>query len=138
MVQLSFSADEWISQYREGNPIWIATLCNGQTVYCDDGRYEPHSAWSRLKEYCRENCLTISEMRFGFRSNMFSLPPNKAGYFFCRSLLCGVGQGVPTYSWKLGYIENGIVKVQSWIVPPFIAEGTEQREINDCGDFLIS
>ena len=53
-VFLSKEMDAYIRVYADNNPLWIATLSNGETIYQDDGRpnVKPLSAWSRVKKYC--------------------------------------------------------------------------------------
>ena len=43
--------DSYVNQYGDKNPMWIAELSNGETIYQDDGRPNavPESAWARLK-----------------------------------------------------------------------------------------
>ena len=67
--------DEFMVNYAEGNPIWIVTLSNGETIYRDDGRpgLLTHNAWRRLYHYCTEYYLHIVSMTIGFRDNRYAL-----------------------------------------------------------------
>lgn len=138
MIELSFQNDDWITEYREGNPIWIATLSNYQTIYRDDGRWpnSEHSAWKRLMDYCILNNLYISKFRFGFRSNMFNLSDNADGYFFRQ----GVRAYYPTpqYSfWRLGVVKDNKVHTIKWRIPEFIASEPEILDISKNEESII-
>ena len=56
---------EYVSVYADSHPIWMVTLSNGESVYQDDNRPNiyPESAWIRLKIYCEENDLYITDMK---------------------------------------------------------------------------
>ena len=132
---LSTTSDEWIEQYREDNPIWIATLNSGLTVYRDDGRWvgEKNSAWERLRDYCIMTGDYIVNFRFGFRSNMFSLAENSDGYFFVLAVRSHYPLDTTLQLWKLGYIgEDGKLYVRRWFVPEMLPDKElEERPIED-------
>lgn len=137
-IPLSFQNDDWITEYREGNPIWIATLSDGQNVYRDDGRWENEevSAWKRLQDYCIIKNLFIEKFRFGFRSNMFNLSDNADGYFFRQ----GIRAYYPTtqYSfWRLGVVKDNKIHTIKWRIPEFIPSETEILDINKNEESII-
>ena len=67
--------DKYLTEFSEKNAIWFVTLSNGETVYQDDDRpnIEPSSAWLRLKTYCKENDVYITEMFLKYRSNIVKI-----------------------------------------------------------------
>lgn len=137
--KLCFEQDEWLTQYREGNPIWIAKLNDEKYVYCDDGRYEGNipGTWQRLKKYCEDTGLYVVQFRFGFRSNMFSMPSDKPGYFFARAARGYFGSNDTLQLWTIGYTDGADVQVSKWQVPEMFVIETEKREKHQCGESLI-
>lgn len=136
---LSFQNDDWMIQYREGNPIWIATLNDSTTVFRDDGRWpnEEWSAWIRLKKYCRETGLYIKSFRFGFRSNMFNLQDDAEGYSFILGIRGNYGSSTPMHFWKVGVVEDENVNLRKWYVPEMMPKELEVRKLEDCLEYTI-
>jgi len=136
---LCFNEDEYSQSFAEGNPRWVVTLNNGQTVYQDDGRpgVSPHSAWIRLKEYCNKNKLYITNFSFGFRSNKKTLEPNADGYYFCKGSRGAFGASKTLQLFFIGTLINNVLSVSCWKVPEMIREKTEIRNHNEANECLI-
>lgn len=124
--------------YMEGNTRWVVTLNDGVRVYCYDGKITEGSDWIKLRNYCNDMDRYITDMHIHFRSNTVSLPSNKEGYFFRRSVLGGFGMEVCEEFMLIGYIENGKVLVKKYRVPEMLLQYNETREIEDCGESLIT
>ena len=129
--------NEETQDYAEGNTRWVVTLNDGTKVYSYDGRILPGSDWVRLKEYCNDMNRYITDMYIHFRSNTVSLPSNKDGYFFRRSVLGGFGMEKSEEFMLIGYIENDKVVVKKYRIPEMLFQYNEIREIDKCGDSLI-
>jgi hypothetical protein len=131
--------DEYMIHYAEGNPIWIVTLNNGETVYRDDGRpgLLTHNAWRRLYHYCEENSLHIISMTIGFRDNRYALTPNADGYYFALGARGMFGGSKTTQLFFVGTLQNTSLVVQCWRVPEMLEEESEVRSLEGCGECLI-
>lgn len=138
MINLSVQNDEWITSYREGNPIWIATLDDGLDVFRDDGRWPnaEHSAWVRLREFCRREKRAIRQLRFGFRSNMFSIVDDAEGYFFSLGIR-GIYPHGNQHFWKIGYVDGNDVNIRKWFVPEMLPDESEVRPKIKCFENLV-
>jgi hypothetical protein len=139
MALLSGHVDEWLFNYMEGNTIWIVTLSNGDTIYCDDTRpgIEPVSSWVRLRNYLNETKLRIVNMYIRFRSNTVGIEPNCDGYFFCRCARGWYGDSKTLEYFLIGTLKNDILTVEKWLVPELIFEEREVRDVNTAGECLI-
>ena len=86
MSLLSKELNDYVIKYADNNPIWIATLSNGETIYQDDDRpnIEPASAWVRLKQYCEENSFHITNLKVRNRTHIEEVGSGHDGYFFCK------------------------------------------------------
>jgi len=121
-------------------PIWIAYLSNGETIYQDDGRpgFYPASAWLRLKNYCRQKEVYIVGMEVQFRSNKLQVPRDADGYFFTKA--CGVWIGQDsTEQYGIGTLDraSGIVHVDYFQIPELCIANTMKKFVEDCEDKLI-
>ena len=125
--------------YILSNPIWVVTLNNNEVIYQDDGcvSNEEYSAWIRLKKYCQENNLYITDMSVGFRSNRYSLLSNADGYYFSRGARGAFGNPRTTHLFFAGTLTNGILSVTCWKVPEMLEEQTETRPIKENDPCLI-
>lgn len=135
---LSFEEDEFIKNQKEGNTRWIATLSSGFTIFQDDGRLGTNdSSWLRLQKYVSETGDNIVGLSIQFRSNMYSLPAMKDGYFFVNGVLFSLG-AKKTYKYMhIGYLENNQVYVKRIRVPEILLESEEIRTIEQCKLGLI-
>jgi hypothetical protein len=131
--------DDFMEYYAEGNPIWIVTLSNGETVYRDDGRpgRTIHNAWRRLYRYCEENSLYITSMTIGFRDNRYTLTANADGYYFALGARGMFGSAKTSHLFFVGTLQNDSLVVQCWKVPEMIEEDSEVRVVEGCGECLI-
>ena len=138
-MPVSKKIDPYISAYADSNPIWIVKLSNGETVYQDDGRpdVEPESAWLRLKQYCEDNNLHITNMKLKNRSNQVDLGSDHDGYFFCKVAGSFMFSGGTNHSFKIGYLNDGRLRVRKWILPAILPEAFEDRDLKDSGEMLI-
>lgn len=136
---LSFEEDEYIVSLYEHSTRWVVKLNNGQNVYQDDGRdgILPESAWTRLKQYCKENHLWIIDMRLQFRSHVEHLPSNKSGYFFCKSILGSPALPKNIHFYVSGYVENSVICTTTWRIPELVENETETRNIQENQECLI-
>lgn len=121
--------DQYVLDYMEGNVRWVVKLDDGTNVYDDDNRPGTKlSSWVRLKEYCKQNNRHIVDMYIQFRSHYKSVPSNKDGYFFKRSLRANFG-GRTEYFILIGYKENNELHVTKWSTPELIHYGNHVRPI---------
>ncbi len=119
--------------------IWIVKLSNGETIFQDDYRVglKEHSAWLRLRAYCKEQRLHIIGMRLEFRSNKVKLPDNAEGYFFTKMAGAWIGQSTDN-KYGIGILKDGEVIIIFYLVPELISSGTDVRKKEKCGECLIT
>lgn len=112
---------------------WIAELSNGQRVYQDDGRpgLQEYSAWIRLKDYCKQEGIYITNLYLQFRSNhVHPLPAKAEGYFFSHKSAI-FSWGGETYGFYLvGHVEGDVIKVKEYKVPELILFREEERSVD--------
>lgn len=123
-------------EYMEGNSYWGVELNNGEIFYKYDIN-SSYSSWERLKEYCSEYSLYIVKMWIRFRSNSVALPSDKMGYFFVNSSMSGCGMSRTLNYFIVGYIEEGVVKVEKFQVPEMLSQGKEDRVLDINSPCLI-
>lgn len=121
-------------------PRWIAHLSNGERIIQDDGRpgVNPPQAWLRLKEYCRQNSLSVVNLTLQFRSHHEApLPANAEAYYFINKVAAVYGG--PTLGFFLvgALTEDGKLRVQHWKVPELVYFGEETRKLEDAGESII-
>ena len=68
------------------NPIWKVVLSNNEIIISDNEYIDGLSDWLRLKKYCIDNKLNISEMYICFRDNCKKIPKGNMYYFRRMSL----------------------------------------------------
>ena len=131
--------DDWLQEQKELVTLWTVRLTDGTEVYQDDGRpgIKPESAWTRLKNYCEQNDLGIDFMRISFRRNNKDVGHGADGFFFCKSLLCGIMASKGTYYYVVGTINDGVLTTTKWEVPSLLDNNTEERDINEYNDCII-
>jgi len=139
-MSLSTTIDDFISNYIEGTPRWEVVLNNGERIYRDDGRnnIKPHSAWIRLKTYCNEKNLYITNMLIGFRDHIYHLPANADGYYFSLGARGGFGLPKTMQLFFAGTLQNDVLEVTCWKVPEMLKEETTIRDINGSQECLIT
>ena len=132
--------DEYVSVYADSNPIWMVTLSNGEVVYQDDNRPDvyPESAWKRLKNYCKENDLHITEMKIRNKGNVKSVESNCDGYFFSKGAGAFLFGDETLHSFIIGTLKDNILHVRKWRLPELISEQNEQRDPNKSTEALIT
>ncbi len=131
--------DDFIVNYQETSPCWVAWLNSGLVVYQDDYRpnIEPPSAWARLYNHCKETGDYIINMQIKFRSNVKSLPANADGYYFSKGARGSFGQPKTHQLFFVGTVQHDVLNVTCWKVPEMLEEKTEERNINEAGICLI-
>lgn len=118
--QLAKEEDDFTRQQWLYLPRWIARLSNGETIIQDDYRpgVEPHSAWLRLMGYAHTQKINVVELYIQFRSHIEKpLPVNAAGYYFSKSMIGYPGAKTGMHFYLIGYLQDGLVHIQSWKVP---------------------
>lgn len=130
--------DPFIRERYLVSPRWVCILSNGETIYQDDGRFSNQiPTWTRLKKYIENSDLKIKNLYIQFRSNkQFPLPENSDAYLFCNSVIGSPGM-VTLGFFIIGFVENGILKVQRWKIPELVLIEEETREIEKNERFLI-
>jgi hypothetical protein len=132
--------DEFISEKLR----WIVTLSNGEKIYQDDdrpGEDEPKT-WIRLKEYIKENNLSITNFDLQFITHVEeAAPPNKLGYYFVQAVdavaFSGRVDGTRKY-YIIGYLDqDGLVKTKRWMIPEIIQVSGDIREVLEDDPRLI-
>ena len=119
---------------------WQATLSNGLVVFQDD--YNPayvqeHSAWIRLKKYCQQNKLYITNLILVFRTHIIDIPQNKDGYYFSKGVTAWCSDDKTYHQYIVGYVEDDKVYTTSYIIPELEPMFYDVRECNACLDNLI-
>jgi len=129
-VFLSKEFDSYINQYADSNPIWIAELSNGETVYQDDGRpnVKPESGWLRMKQYCEENNLHIESIKVRNRSHIEDVGSGYDGYFFCKGAGALLFQDLTVHTFNIGHLKDDKLYVRTWRLPELIPERFEERD----------
>ena len=139
-VFLSKEMDAYIRVYADNNPLWIATLSNGETIYQDDGspNVKPLSAWSRLKKYCEDNQLHITNIKLRNRSNVVDVGSNHDGYFFCKSAGALMFGDMTMHSFIIGTLTGEKLSARKWRLPELIDEGIEERDPYELPECIIA
>lgn len=103
------------------SPHWCVTLNDGQVIFQDDCRPGlpadvHHSAWVRLRTYCRSKGLFISRLHLRNKSNVITpLPANQSGYYFAHQAMGVAGlddkplEGIPSGTFSffiLGHVDR--------------------------------
>ena len=136
---VSTELDSYVSIYADANPIWMVTLSNGESVYQDDDRPDvyPESAWARLKIYCEENDLHITDMKIRNKGNVQSIESNCDGYFFCKGAGAFLFGGETVHSFVIGILKDNTLHVRKWRLPELIFEMEERRDPSKSPESLI-
>ncbi len=131
--------DSYVNQYGDQNPMWVVKLSNGETVYQDDDRpeREPQSAWARLKIYCEENGIHITNMKIKNRSNVQDVGSDFDGYFFCKCAGAYMFGDNTIHSFVVGGLNDGKLRVRKWVMPEMTPERFEDRDIKKSQECLI-
>jgi len=131
--------DKYVNQYGDNNPVWIAMLSNGETIYQDDDRpnVEPQSAWLRLKSYCEDNDLHIVNMKIKNRSHMLEVGNECDGFFFCKVAGSYMFGTETHHAFSIGTLENGRLRVRKWNLPSLEPDRFEDRDPHEVGEMLI-
>lgn len=84
---------------------WVASLSNGETIHENHVEGFP-SAWERLKAYCEDNNLSITNLRLLIANTEVKLPSGQEGYLqkkiaWTNMVLGGVRKCI-------GYVQNGL------------------------------
>ena len=137
---VSKNLDFYVNVYGDNNPMWIAELSNGETVYQDDDRpgVDPPSAWKRLKIYCGANNIHITKMSVKNRSHIENVGSGDDGYFFCKSAGAFMFGDETIHSFVVGRLNDGKLLTRKWKMPEVTPEPIEERNIDESLEFLIT
>ena len=139
-IFLSKEFDSYINVYADNNPLWIATLSNGEVVYQDDGRpnVKPASAWARLKKYCEINDVHITNIKIRNRTHIEDLGSDCDGYFFCKSAGALLFGDMTQHAFIFGSLYGEKLSVRKWRLPELIPEATEERDPYELPECIIA
>jgi len=132
--------DNWRNSPYFEQPVWVATLSNNEEIYQDDGAHEDlePSAWIRLKEYCKELDLHLTNLQLRFKSHVVGTEPSAEGYFFCKAILGSLFASSCTHYYVAGHMdENNIIHKTKFVVPELIEEGKEELLLKDCTEDCV-
>ena len=59
------------------------------------------------------------------------------GYFFCKVAGSFMFSGGTNHSFKIGYLNDGRLRVRKWNLPAILPEAFEDRDLKDSGEMLI-
>jgi hypothetical protein len=118
---------------------WEALLSDGMTVLQDDGRPGvERSAWLRLKAHVHTHNLNIDRLSLRFRGRVENMLPDYAqGYYFSHNPIAVWGLENTLYFYLVGFLTDGLVRLERWKVPELILTGREDRPAQDAGRALI-
>jgi YHS domain-containing protein len=139
-MSVSTFFDRYMNQYADSNPIWIATLSDGSTVYQDDDRpgEEPASAWERLGLHCKNKGLYITGMKIKNRSHVEVVEKGGDGYYFCKCVGKFMFGDQTSHSFIIGTLKHNVLKVRKWNLPEIIPDEFETRNPAEAGVCLIT
>ena len=139
MAEVCKGWDEYLSGYAANRPIWIVKLSNGESVFQDDDRpnTKPKSAWLRLKIYCKEHNLRITEMCLKYRSHIENIDSGCDGYYFCKGAGGFLFSDVTVDSFVVGTLSQNVLQVSHWKLPELMIMHTETRDKIDNEECLI-
>ena len=137
---VSKTLDSYVNVYGDNNPVWIAELSNGETIYQDDDRpgVDPPSALKRLKTYCSANNIHITKMSVKNRSHIENVGSGDDGYFFCKSAGAFMFGDETMHSFIVGRLNDGKLLTRRWNMPEVTPESIEERNIGESLEFLIT
>lgn len=121
--------EEWMSTVRELPYVlstcvtdntpeirWIANLSNGLTIYdsVNNDDLSIPSAWLRLKKFCHEKHVTITQLRLQYHKRLITLAPHADGYFFAKrmAVLVNVINSYKQMAIGIGYLHNGTLHIE--------------------------
>lgn len=123
------SHDVWLEEYRKDKyRIWIrVTLSNGTDIYLPE-----HKDWLRLKTYCQENKLGITNVGLQYRSHSVGVDTADAdGVYLVRSLVGVMGENSRN-TITIGKLYGTQVHKTLWVTPELIQETTETTDVEEC------
>lgn len=118
---------------------WMASLSNGETIYEDERTDLPKRAWERLKEYIKEQNVSITNLRLQRGADIIEVPANQKGYCCGKKIQVIAPPGSQTFNWKcVGWLDNDNICHLLWArIPEFMQRESEQRTSEKAGFFLI-
>lgn len=99
-IVLSRNVDQFVPKER-----WIASLSNGETIH-EDLRPDEEPAWKRLGDYCREEGLSVTNLRAVIAGTIVKLPADMDGYIQ-KKQAWGLSSGVSGKRLGIGYVTQG-------------------------------
>ena len=128
--------EKFLERFRS-NPdaIWIkCELTNGEEYFEDN-----HAGWlDKVKPACRKNKSFIKDMRLQYRSHEINVKndPEAEAVYLVRSVMGQMGVDSKQY-YTTGYLKNGKMHKQMWLVPELIVEKELCDELDDCFEKAI-
>ena len=129
MSLLSKELNDYVIKYADNNPIWIATLSNGETIYQDD---------DRPKQYCEENSFHITNLKVRNRTHIEEVGSGHDGYFFCKGAGALMFSDFVVHTYNIGVLKGDKLKVQIWRLPELLPERFEERDPYQSPECLIT
>jgi len=97
---------------------WVASLSCGLTIF-DNGYYDNQSAWLRLKTFCEEQQLQITQLRLQHDGITLNTKYKADGYFFSKRVetLLNYSTGIiNVFAIGVGYLDGEDLYI-TWIYP---------------------
>ena len=111
---------------------WIASLSNGETIYEDECPDECR-CWVRLHDYCKENNLKITQMRWQYQHRTHVSKANADGYVLSRKMRSYGTVSSSQDFCGIGYINGDMVYIT------FVSVGghsfREERKLSDFTEY---
>lgn len=120
------SHDPYVQELR-----WVAVLSNQEVIF-DDVHPDYESSWTRLRRYCQEKEVDVVRLMLEYKAPavVHILEDNAEGYYFSRG--AGAVWGGPSFKYFIaGEVKGGKAYLKWYMVPEFIVERTEVRNITE-------
>ncbi len=117
---------------------WMVSLSNGETVYEDERTDLPKRAWERLREYIKEQNVSITNLILQRGADIIEVPANQKGYCFGKKIQ-QLAFSTIRFEWRcVGWLDNDDICHLLWAgIPEFMRRENEQRTPEKAGFFLI-
>lgn len=130
------SHEEWYEEYcKDRDSTWtLVTLSNDKTIYFKEENYR---TWLKVKDFCYENSLEITGMKFQFRSNVADLDLESSDGVYLIRTIRGVMGGDSRNYYTLGLVSGESVKKDLWLLPELIIEESFEESVDNCFEEAI-
>ncbi len=114
-------------------PFWFVELSDGSTVYQYDFNEEGEhvNSWLELKEFVKQEKMSITKMGVRFRDHVEIIAEGAPGYFFVYSMITNLADGATDNFYTCGYLEDETVHTRRWRVPELILIEPGERSIHE-------